>query len=321
MIASATTMVETKDVRAGHPVVSIGMPVFNAQKYLGQALDAILAQTYLHFEVIIFDNASSDRTQEICLDYAALDSRIRYGRIDQPVSVTESYNRLVEVARGEYFKWAAPDDLMDPAFLERCVNILNRKPEIVICYPRTRLIDDSGVVLGIYADEMNLRSPHPNCRLREFFENQGLGHPIYGLIRLDALRRSRLFGEFPMADRVFLSELALLGQIHEIPAHLYLRRIHSGFSARINAVDTEYQDWYDLRSKGKVQFPKWRRLAEYWKAIQRAELGFAETLRCYFQLAHFIFIPKRWTGLLMEASAIVTPRAYAARRVGRSAGK
>jgi glycosyltransferase involved in cell wall biosynthesis len=315
MIASATTMVETKDARAGHPVVSIGMPVFNAQKYLGQALDAILAQTYLHFEVIIFDNASSDRTHEICLDYAALDSRIRYERIDQPVSVTESYNRLVELARGEYFKWAAPDDLMDPAFLERCVNILNRKPEILISYPRTRLIDDSGVVLGIYADEMNLRSPHPNRRLREFFENQGLGHPIYGLIRLDALRRSRLFGEFPMADRVLLSELALLGQIHEIPAHLFLRRIHSGFSERINTVDTACQ------GKGKVQFPKWRRVAEYLKAIQRAELGWAETLRCYFQLAHFIFIPKRWTGLLIEASALITPRAYATRRVGRSAGK
>jgi glycosyltransferase involved in cell wall biosynthesis len=314
MIADATTQVETQDARAGRPLVSIGMPVYNAQDYLSQALDAILAQSYPYFEVIISDSGSSDRTQEICQDYANRDSRIRYEQTQEALSVTQNYNRTVELAQGEYFKWAAPDDLIAHTFLARCVAVLGREPDVVVCYPRTRLIDETGTALGTYTDELDLRSSLPHRRLRKFYDNQGLSHPIYGLVRLDALRRSGMLGDFPMADRVLLSELALLGEISEIPAYLFLRRIHSGFSARVFAAGT----WFNPRAPGQVQFPRWRGLVEYLNVIQRAELGLVETTRCYMQLAHFVFIPKQWAGLMGEASSLLTPRALTVRRASRS---
>jgi glycosyltransferase involved in cell wall biosynthesis len=318
MIASATAEVDHFDANAGHPKVSIGMPVYNAEAYLSHALDAVLAQTFFDFELIVSDNGSTDRTAEIGRAYAAVDSRVHYERCDSATSTAGNYNRVVELASGEYFKWAAADDLIAPTFLERCVNVLQREPDVVLCYARTRLIDESGTVLGTYSDELDLCSPQPHRRLRQFYENQGLCHPIYGLIRLDVLKRSGRLGELPMADRVLMSELALLGKILELPGYLFLHRIHSGFSARVNAVDVEYQGWYNPRIRAVVHFPRWRRLGEYLNAIHRTKLGMVETIRCYLQLVHFIFIPKRWTGLLMEASSMFT---IALQRYSRSSTK
>jgi glycosyltransferase involved in cell wall biosynthesis len=314
MIASPTGKVETTDDRASHPKVSIGMPVFNSEKYLSQTLESILAQTWTDFEVILFDNGSTDQSQEICQAFQSKDSRVRYVRSSQSLSVASQYNRLVELALGDYFKWAAPDDLLAHNFLERCIAVLNREQQVVVCYPRTRLIDAADIVFGTYADELNLRSPQPHRRLGEFYGNQGLCHPIYGLIRMDVLRHSGLLGEFPMADRILLSELALSGEICEIPAYLFLRRIHSDFSARIHSTDSPY----DINSKGKAQFIKWQHLMQYIKAIQRVELGVVEKVHCYLQLTRLILFPKRWANSAAGPDRLLTPLSFARRWVGRN---
>jgi glycosyltransferase involved in cell wall biosynthesis len=321
MIAYTTAEVENGDTRAGCPKITVGMPVFNSEEYLSLTLDAILDQTTSDFEIIIADNASADHSREICLAYQAKDTRVRYIRFNEGWSVARTYNRLVELARGGYFKWAAPDDLIAPAFLERCAEVLDQERDVIVCYPRTRLIDELGRVLGTYADELNLRSPQPHQRLRGFYQNQGLCHLLYGLIRVDALRQSGLLGEYPMADRVLISELALMGQIYELPAYLFLRRIHPGFTTRVNAVEANFHGWKTGRRSRAIQFPKWQHFAEYLNVIRRAELRTAETFRCYFQLAQFIFIPKRLTGLLSEAAGLLTPRPAALRRAGRSSTK
>lgn len=107
------------------PRVSIGLPVYNGQQYLRQALDSLLAQTFHTFEVIISDNASNDATPEICRDYAACDPRIRYVRHDVNRGAAWNFNYVFGLARGVYFKWHAHDDMLEPTFLEQCVTILD----------------------------------------------------------------------------------------------------------------------------------------------------------------------------------------------------
>ena len=85
--------------------VSIGLPVYNGEKYLEQALISILSQTYTDFELIISDNASTDRTQAICREYAAKDPRIRYYCNEENLGAAPNHNRVFELASGEYFKW------------------------------------------------------------------------------------------------------------------------------------------------------------------------------------------------------------------------
>ena len=96
------------------PTVSIGMPVYNGVPFLNEALDSILAQTYRDFELVISDNASTDETESICRAYAASDPRIRYYRQQENLGAMPNFNRVCELSRGQYFKWAACDDVCSP---------------------------------------------------------------------------------------------------------------------------------------------------------------------------------------------------------------
>ena len=101
----------------------------------------MLAQTFEDFEIIVSDNASTDGTAAIVERYAERDSRVRLLRQPQNVGAARNYNYTVELAKGEYFKWAAHDDLCAPTFLERCVGVLDSRPEVATCYTRTQYVD------------------------------------------------------------------------------------------------------------------------------------------------------------------------------------
>jgi len=129
------------------PTLSIGMPVFNGARYLQEAIESLLTQTFVDFELIISDNASTDPTREICLENARRDSRIRYVRQSHNVGGPRNWNFVAEEACGRYFKWASANDLHDRKFVERCLNLLDEDRQIVLCYADTMLIDEHGVVL------------------------------------------------------------------------------------------------------------------------------------------------------------------------------
>ncbi|MBS0016773.1 MAG: glycosyltransferase family 2 protein, partial [Arthrospira sp. SH-MAG29] len=135
-----------------HPRVSIGLPVYNGENFIQETLDCLLSQTFDDFELIICDNASTDRTEEICRDYAARDKRIRYYRHPENLGAAKNYNRTFELSTAEYFKWAAHDDLYAPEFLERCVEALDTHPSTVLCYPQEYWIDEQGNPLKSHAD-------------------------------------------------------------------------------------------------------------------------------------------------------------------------
>ena len=102
-------------------ILSIGVPVFNGEPYLAQSLETILRQTFTNLEVIVSDNASTDRTGEICRSYAARDKRIRYSRNLTNIGPLPNFRRVLELATGEYFMWAACDDYWSPNYVETLV--------------------------------------------------------------------------------------------------------------------------------------------------------------------------------------------------------
>ena len=279
------------------PRVSVGLPVFNGEDYLAEALDSILAQIYPDFELIISDNASTDRTQEICKAYAAKDPRIRYYRNEQNLGAAKNYNRVFELSSGEYFKWVAHDDLCAPEFLERCIEVLDHEPTVVLCYPRTDLIDARGEIQGKYADSLNLRSPKPHERFRQFFDTQGLCHAVFGVIRASVLKKTPLIGNYVASDRVLLGELALHGEFCELSEYFFYRRIHPQISTKANVTENEIAAWFDPGKRNKVLLPRWRRFFEYLRAIKRAPLSWSERVRCYVQVGRFVLLPKRWGGM------------------------
>ena len=139
------------------PTVSIGLPVYNGAEYLTQTLDTLLKQSFRDFEIIISDNASTDATQEICTQYQELDPRIKYYRVDENKGAAWNFNRVFQLARGKYFKWAAHDDLILPTFLERCVEVLDNSPDVVLVFTKLDIIDAQGKKVDTYENSIKYR--------------------------------------------------------------------------------------------------------------------------------------------------------------------
>jgi glycosyltransferase involved in cell wall biosynthesis len=207
-------MKDTGSVTVSKPRVSIGLPVFNGEKYLEEALDSILAETYTDFELIISDNSSTDRTAQICVAYVAKDNRIRYYRNERNLGAAWNHNRVVELSRGEYFKWAAYDDVLAPEFLEKCVSVLDKDPYFVLCYSKTARIDKHSTIVGTYEHRMRISSLRPHERFGDIINVHNSCLPILGVMRAGSLRMTPLFGNYVGTDRNILAEISLIGRMY-----------------------------------------------------------------------------------------------------------
>ncbi len=248
------------------PRVSIGLPVYNGEQFLAQTLESLLSQTFRDIEIVISDNASTDGTQAICRSFAARDPRIEYIRQDTNLGASANYNVVVHRAHGEYFKWAAHDDLCEPTFIERCVELLDASPDAVVAYPRSVLISDVGEVIEPVTEDMCLPWDLPSRRLRHFLWNTSLCHPVFGLIRSQALMRTNLIGPFHSSDVIVLIQLLLQGKFIEHPEPLFLRRMHAGTSLW-NKSDEDVATWYDT-SAAKRRVPTLRYSTLFFMAMK-----------------------------------------------------
>ena len=255
------------------PRVSIGLPVYNGENFVADALESLLAQTFTDFEVIVSDNASTDDTLQIVDRFALADDRVRVVRHPKNLGAAPNFNFVVDEARGEFFRWAAHDDLCDPTYLEKCVAILDARPEVVLCHCRSLQIDADGQVKKEYPQL--LRRAGGSRPLERFLELSCTKHTcidVFGLIRTDALRRTGLIGSFTGSDRVLLGEFALRGAFAWVDEPLFKSRDHKERS--IHRKLRERAQWFDTRSNVRpILMPFWRILREYNKSLGRSPLG------------------------------------------------
>lgn len=270
-----------------NPRVSIGMPVYNGERFLPLALDSLLAQTFVDFELIISDNASTDRTAEICQAYAARDQRIRYSRNDTNIGAPRNLNRVFELATAPYFKWAAHDDLCDPDLVRRCVEVLDADPSVVVCHPRSRIIDEHGQVIRDYPYNGKLATDAsaPHTRLHQLLRVYHWCLQPHGVTRSTALQQTALFGLYPSGDRVLLAHLGLLGRFHELPDTLFSFRDHRQPSMALSPHPYLYALLLDPAKQGKIVFPVWRLLGELFRVVRQTSLSPTERVWCNLILA------------------------------------
>ncbi len=185
--------------RSSHiPRVSIGMPVFNGERHLKQALDGILGQSFRDFELVICDNASTDATETIARRYAAADDRVRYVRHPRNIGAVSNFRFALDEAVGPYFAWAAHDDVWESAYLERLVRILDDRSEVVLAFSRFDNIDSDGQLVRRYDIDWNAAwqgdkfSQLLGFIMQDPAQTQRANH-IYGLIRREALLQSDEF--------------------------------------------------------------------------------------------------------------------------------
>jgi glycosyltransferase involved in cell wall biosynthesis len=263
-------------------LVSIGIPVYNGENYLLDALNSIFLQSYERIEILISDNGSSDATEQICRHYASRDPRVRYYRSEINRGAAWNFNTVFNLGRGEYFKWWAHDDLCDSSYVRKCVDVLEREPSVVLCFARTKIIDERGNPVREYDDQMDLRDAMPDRRFRQMLFREARGcNAQFGVIRAGVLERTKLIGGYASSDQVLLAELALRGKVHQLPESLFFRRDHPGTSTRIHPSVRRLVAYVDPQKTGQFQLPHWRWLAEYSDAIGRVPLAFAARAKCY----------------------------------------
>ncbi len=272
------------------PRLSIGLPVYNGERYLAQAIDSLLGQTFSDFRLIISDNASTDGTEGICRSYRQRDGRVRYHRSEANRGAAWNFNYVVQLADSPYFKWAAHDDVCAPDFVRRCIEVLDHTPRAILCFPRSYIIDEDGRILSAYQEPAKATSPVPYQRFRALVRNSGLCHMQFGVIRLEVLRQTQLHGAYPSSDMILLAELALRGELHEVGEPLFFFRDHAGKSTRANRSDAELAVWYDPRNAGTTPLRHWTLCANYLRTIARVPNPLGQKLRCTHLIAKWFLL-------------------------------
>jgi glycosyltransferase involved in cell wall biosynthesis len=273
------------------PLVSIGLPVYNGQNYLSQAIESVLNQTYQNWELIISDNGSTDNTANICNFYAEKDSRIRVYRYEENQGASRNFNRTFEESTGKYFKWLAHDDLLVPENIEKCVGVLEANPDCVLCGSPKKNVRfngeyiDVGEYKGLHLTDDNTVSRY-QALLKYFYRSfKDADFILTGLMRHDIFKETILLANYTSADFTLLADLILKGKFIILSEPLYIRRYHHGFSMSVynnnpNAINVdpsakikykshaEVAKWYD--PKGKVRrFPHMTWLNELLNSIEK----------------------------------------------------
>ncbi|HVM40033.1 MAG TPA: glycosyltransferase family 2 protein [Acidimicrobiia bacterium] len=295
------------------PRLTIGVPVFNMERFLGEAVRSLLAQDFDDFELVISDNGSTDRTPEIARELEAADPRVRFVRHERNRGAAWNFNYVIHTTESELFKWAAADDLYAPTFLARCVEVLDRDPGVVLAYAQTVDVDLDGNVFREWGPLPFATQEDPADRFAQIVVDIRKGFPVFGVMRRAALESTRLHGDYPGCDLVLLAELALLGRFQEVPEPLFLHREHPGRSMNAYKRERGRAEWFDADKAGAITMPRWRRAAEYVRAVQRSSLSAAQRRTAYAAVARWANANRRWLVWNLGGAA----RDYGLRMIGR----
>lgn len=214
------------DQQVEKKLVSIGLATYNGQSYLREALDSLLAQTYENFELVISDNASIDKTSQICEEYVLKDHRIKYIRQKSNIGSARNFDFLKENAKGEYFMWAADDDKWAPTFVEKCLAALDVDKKAIAAMTNLEYFDDLG---RIKKEDPKLFFPFKRDlyeRLKEFIFLKilnGKGNLTYGIWRREKIADCKFIDQ-SFLEYVFIFRCLVKGYFVLVNEVLFYKR-------------------------------------------------------------------------------------------------
>lgn len=266
------------------PLVTVGLPAYNSERFIRRSIDSLLAQTFADFVLIISDNASTDGTPHICQKYVESDRRVRYFRNPTNIGNPRNFNRVFELTTTKYLKWSTTDDYWEPTFLERALEVMERDSTIALCYPKTYLVDAEAQTRTPYEDNLHLTQEDPAERFLTLLGSIALAHQHLGLSRMSCLRRTHLLGAYVASDITLLAELTLYGKFHELPERLYTRTFHERSGSWKRGDPAHEARHYHSADRRRADLKKWRGHMGLLSAVRAAPLPPRSKARLYRHL-------------------------------------
>jgi len=248
--------------------VSVGMPAYNAEQWIGSAIESILGQSLSELELIISDNGSTDRTVAVCERYVASDDRVRLIRNERNLGAAANYNRTFREATAPLFKWASANDLCHPEFLSACVRVLDERPDVVLVYPSTVIFSDDPEQGELYREGIDLDDDDPVRRFLRFYGGVGLNNAMNGVIRAAALKRVPLHKPYLGSDLVTTAALTLHGKFVKLPEPYFYRRMNAASATKLRGEEATLAH-FDPDGSRLMVFQLWRKQYEYLGAALR----------------------------------------------------
>jgi glycosyltransferase involved in cell wall biosynthesis len=216
------------------PKVSIGLPIYNGEKFIKKRIENLLEQTFSDFELIISDNASTDSTFRICKEFEGKDLRIRCIKQEKNMGGVWNFNFVLKESKGEYFTWAAVDDLLKPTFLEKNIQILESKKNIVCSVSKIKMFGEFTENLKTkpndsfltkiekkikkrfsYMDVFSVTGDY-NSRVNNFIKNCRHNQIFYGVYRKKILEKCIINESFICFDTAYSLSILKYGDLHVV---------------------------------------------------------------------------------------------------------
>lgn len=261
------------------PLVSIAMTVFNAEPFLAKTLCSLLDQDYKNFELVISDNASEDRSGEICQEFAKRDMRIHYYRNSINMGPARNSYKAIDLCSGEFILTAADHDVYHPTFISSLLQVLQQDESVVLAYPRTVYIDENDQTIELMPDNIDTRGLDACQRFSKVIWEFGWMNMVYGLYRSAVFKTVWHSYQTIGPDHIIIANLCLHGSIAQLDEPLFFRRR--------NRPSETYQECtrrqIDLFCSSNYEnLIPWTRMAyEHIKVITESSLGDEEKERLF----------------------------------------
>ena len=261
------------------PMVSIGLPVYNGEELLRESIESLLSQDFKDFELIISDNGSMDSTPDICAEYAKMDQRITYHRMEDNIGAIRNFTRTLNSADSPFFMWASHDDLHQTGFISRCLDRITRDPSIALVYAATEMVDKNNKSQGVVRDSFQVDQEEPVERFRRLIWNLGLCNMFYGLYRTRALRKATSLRRnlYRAYDNLLLAEIALSGKIVQLDEALFIRRTTRNRNLTLEELNANLINTFDsYKMTEGITFPHCRLAYAHFELIHESDLSDSE---------------------------------------------
>lgn len=290
--------------------VSIGLPVYNGERFIRKKIESILKQTIGNFELIISDNGSTDKTIELIEDFTKKDRRIRFFKHEQNMGVIENFNFVLQQAKGGYFMWTAVDDIQMPTFIEKNLEVLEKNSKVACSISKIQLYGDITNQLRLnqsdlriikfikkfknefgHIDSYSASGPYEK-RVNEYFKNLRHNHVFYGVYRIEQIRNAFVKNSFIMNDSCTTFNILKFGELYVIDEILLY--VYDGGMSRKGMLGVTKQMQHGLITMLFPMYPftKWCKKNLGFEIIMK-NLGFFIKINCIGEISIIVDLMRK----------------------------